>query len=190
MADLVTIAEVKVEAGISGTQDDVLLTALLSAVLSLWDKLTGRTWLSASYTEYHDSERGSAMIFLKHFPVTAVASLYDDPNWSYGADTLIDTDYYKTDMEAGVIHYLSKFNVGKQNIKVTYTAGYTSVTVPAWLKELIIRQVAVWHQQAANKRWPVSSISSKEGTVISFSVLKNNLLPEFIAMAEKEARFF
>jgi len=188
MADaLVVLADVKSEMSITSTDEDALLQILLDAALSIWDELTGRKWLSTALTEYYDVEKYSKAVFLDNYPVTVMTSVFDDPDWVYGNDTLLATADYKVNMDRGVIHYNGYFSGGAQSVKVVYTAGYTSTTVPKWLKEMICRQVANWHQQAKNKRWAVSSVSSKEGTSLNFQ-LKENLLPDFVLLAERNDR--
>ena len=52
----ITISDVKTEIGMdaSDTTYDSLLTALVAGVLSLFDKLTNRTWASDTNTKYYN----------------------------------------------------------------------------------------------------------------------------------------
>lgn len=189
----ITINDVKTEIGMDAadTTYDSLLTALVSAILNMLDWMTNRTWAETEHTEYYDGRDFPTKVFLKNFPVTSKTSvtLYDDPDWEYSSADLISSDDYQVDLERGVIYYNSRFFQSDQNIKVIYTAGYTDSTIPAAVKQILIRQAAHWFKQARNSEWDVSSKANPGGAgSTSFSTLSANLLPDFVAMVEKEKR--
>lgn len=180
--------DLKVEMSITGSSDDTLLEALATAVLSLWDELTNMTWAEAEHTEYKDSPKNSSSVILDNYPVTSEASitLYDDPDWEFGSDTLIAASEYACDLNRGIIYYDGVFNKGNQSIKVVYTAGYNDGNVPSWLKQNLVRQASFWFKQAKNQQWAVSSVTFPgDSGVISFKQLKDNLLPDFVLLADK-----
>ena len=179
----------KTELGITDTNNDTLLTALATAILSLWDELTNRIWAEATYTEYHSTCKGDKKILLDNYPIGSITSLYDDDDWVYGSDTLIDTDDYTFHSESGIVYYCSQFSEAQNNIKIVYVAGYTDANVPNWLKQVLVRQGCHWFKQAKDQRWDMSSkVEPAGGGTISYKGLEDNLLPDFVMLAEKNSR--
>lgn len=155
MASLISIAEYKVWAGISGTSQDALLTVLVDAVsmeVRRWcDRNTTNGFESMSRTERYDGN-DEQTIQLMEWPVTAVTSV---TVYTAGGDTdVLDADTYRFDGDSGVLSRIdprlarfpvtafgtvnSTFSVqpwferGFNNIEVVYTGGYA--TIPADLK--------------------------------------------------------
>lgn len=155
MASLISIAEYKVWAGISGTAQDALLTVLVDAVsmeVRRWcdrDLTTG--FESAARTEYYDGT-GEETIQLVEWPVTSVASVVI--RYAGGTTETVDANTYRVDGGSGVLSRIDAvrtrypvttfgnvdtifgaepmFPSGFRNIGVTYTGGYA--TIPADLK--------------------------------------------------------
>lgn len=73
-------------------------------------------------------------------------------------------------------------------ITVKYTCGYSTLNVPAWLKEILIRQTCHWYTQAIEKKWNVSGITLGDGGTISYGEQRGNLLSEFVNMASRNKR--
>ena len=181
----ITKADLKLELGITDTGNDLLLTVLASAVESLWDKLTNRIWAKTTHVEYHSSKQEDSGIILDNFPIISVTSIYDDDDWVYGENTRVDSDDYTCNFNAGIILYSGKFYEGKNNLKITYIAGYEDADVPAWLKQVLVRQACHWFKQAKDQRWDMSSKAEPAGGgTISYKGLEKNLLPEFVMLVE------
>ena len=177
--------DLKLELGITDTGNDLLLTVLAEAVESLWDKLTSRTWAKTTYVEYYSSRQGDSRIILDNFPIISVTSIYDDTDWEYREDTKVDTDDYTCNLDTGVVFYNGVFSEGGNNLKITYIAGYEDADVPAWLKQVLVRQACHWFKQAKDQRWDMSSKAEPAGGgTISYKGLENNLLPDFAMLAE------
>ena len=185
---LLTIADIKEELGISDTDSDTLLTSLLNAVVALFEKKIDRTLESATYTEYHSSKANQNKVFLKNYPVTSITSIHDDPDWDYGSGDLLDSDDYNYDDDSGIVYYDGYFYEGFNNIKVVYEAGYTSATIPKDIKQCLIRQMAHWFKDAKGAEWAKSSVSQPGGGTIAKKELKDNLLPDFVVLAEQYRR--
>lgn len=88
---------------------------------------------SASYTRYYDPSRAvhAGALRLGIYPVTAVASVYDDPDESYGSSTEVTTDDYRLVGDIGTIRLKPTGShawstTGARAIKVAFTAGYSS----------------------------------------------------------------
>jgi hypothetical protein len=99
----------------------------------------------------------------------------------------VPNDYvydFKVEPETGTVYLPTKFTYGFQNINITYKAGYTDSTLPAAIKQTMIRQGCHWYRQAKGKNWDYTKIDKIEGGTIDFSkVDKMNLLPDFIDLA-------
>lgn len=188
---LITNTDVKSELGISDTTDDAFITTLCNAILSIWDEETGRTWAYTANTEYYNSEGHSSIVILDNYPVDSSATfeLYDDPDWDWSASDLVDSDDYRVDYDEGIVYYDGYFYEGKQTIKVIYSAGYTDLTVPSGIKQILVRQTAHWFQQAKAKDWDKATVSSPAGGgTINYKNLKDNFLPEFAMAIEKNKK--
>lgn len=180
MASYTTVSEVSAELG--GTSIASTTTPSLSQVQS-WisdaskevEELTGRVWSETTVTstayEYSDYD-GCGIIYFDHQPVISVQSIeYESqglgattPAWSSlveGRDTNSDFVLYK---DEGFVKLFSSttgktIRAGIQNIRKTYTYGYT--VVPAHIKRLTTLLVAKRYiASVAN-----SSASSEGGSV-------------------------
>jgi len=189
---VITYDDVKVELDMdeAETKWDTLLTNLCSAIQSIFDLKTGRTIEETAHTEYYSADMYTSEIYLKNFPVKSGASfsLYDDPDWQYGSDTLISASDYKVSLTDGIIYYISHFFRGKMNIKVIYTAGYTATTLPDAHKQIFVRQCSHWFKDAKNGEWHIDSMSIPQGGNIMRKRLDGNLLPEFENLVMIERR--
>jgi len=184
--------DMKAELNIKKTDEtnDEILDRLCGAILSIWDEKTKRTWASTEHTEYHSAEESCSQIQTKNYPITAITTIHDDPDWEWGDDSLVSSDdYSEGDGKAGIIHYNGYFYKSKGGLKIVYTAGYTDSNVPDWLKQILIRQVAHWYQQAKEMRWDLGSKAFPSGAgSTNYNTLKANLLPDFLDMIEEKMR--
>jgi len=71
---IVTLANTKTYLGISDTSKDSQISTLISAIQAELERLTGRTFDKATFTEYYDGGNKTS-ITLKSRPVTAVVSV-------------------------------------------------------------------------------------------------------------------
>jgi hypothetical protein len=147
---------------LTGTADDTALTTIIARVGQALAHASGYppasvggapSMESASYVRYYDPERalrtagGVQRLHLGIWPVTAVASVYDDPDQSYGASTEIVSGSRGLDGARGVIWILPTASVsfsvtGHRAIKVAFTAGYA--TVPEGLKHVAAMVMRDW----------------------------------------------
>ena len=185
-----TDLKTKLDLGVSDTKYDTLLSGLATAVLSIWDKLTGMTWARTAHTEYHNIAKYQSTVFLKNKNVDSAEtfSLYNDPDWEYTSDDLVDTDEYTVDYDEGIVYRDTNFWEGKRALKVIYTAGYTDAACPAWLKEILIRQACEWFKQDKEGRWAIASLSQPGGSSLNYKDLEDNFLPEFLLMVDDNKR--
>lgn len=155
MASLISIAEYKVWAGISGTAQDALLTVLVDAVSMEVRRLCDRNltdgFESKSRTERYDGT-DEATIQLIEWPVSSITSV---TLYTAGGDTeVLDSDTYRVNGDSGVLSRIDPkmgrfpvtafgtvnatfsvqpwFDQGFDNVEVVYTGGYA--TIPADIK--------------------------------------------------------
>jgi uncharacterized phiE125 gp8 family phage protein len=155
MASLISIAEYKVWAGITGTAQDALLTVLVDAVsaeVRRWcDRNLTNGFESVSRTERYDGT-GEQTINLVEWPVTTITSV--TVYTADGTAEVLDSDTYRVNGDSGVLSRIDPkrarfpvtafgtvqatfstqpwFEEGFDNVQVVYTGGYA--TIPADLK--------------------------------------------------------
>jgi hypothetical protein len=132
--DLVTTANVKSFLDIQTTTWDTVIGTLVTSC-SVWIEnycggLRFKNSLS-DVTEYYDGdpfEEGNKSIFLKNIPIVSITSVsyasgsLSSPTWTaYDAST----GYVRNDKTGELTFYA--LPVGKQNIRVIYQGGYTSI---------------------------------------------------------------
>lgn len=179
---LTTLAALKSHLGETGTDSDDRLTAVLVGVEAGVRRHCRNDFVSVAATEYHDGT-GEPELLLPRRPVTAVAGVWvdtlgahgqaagafgDETEWAIGTDFTLRSlvEHVRND---GVLLSLRGGNkrwaavpgqghwpAGLGNVKVTYTAGWTSVPADV---VLAVHQLAaaVWQQAAAGKTGPLRS---------------------------------
>lgn len=153
---LITAAQAKAYIpGISGTGLDTTLEALIEAAdqaLAAWCRFPlpssggERTLTSASYVLYLDGPGGQEL-WLPMAPVSAVASIYDDPDCAYGSTTLVDSGDYTLFADEGLVRLdydavHGTWSKTGRALKVSCTAGYSST--PDWVRHACAMLVAHW----------------------------------------------
>lgn len=131
----------------ANTSETSILEDLINRASSFANKFTGRQLLQASFAEYYDGD-GSGELMLNNYPIQSVTTVHDDPNRDFGASSLlvVDDDYV-LDTAGGIILAMAghpAFLSGRRSIKVVYSAGYASGSIPYDLKEAVL--MIVQHQ--------------------------------------------
>ena len=128
------------------TGDDDRIIDLINAASKWIERYCDRKFSSQTHTDERHSGDGSKWLFLNHYPIVSVTSLYDDTNRppEWGSDTLIDSGDYEvlSGINGAILFHASYPSTGTANIKATYIAGYsrgnivggTSDTLPADLQ--------------------------------------------------------
>jgi len=192
---LITKEDVKLELGIKDAENNDLIEAVTVGVEGLYKELTGKTVVEqAALTEYYNAYEDQSVVILRGYPVatTPAVQMWDDPDWQWTSDHLVPAEDYRVDYVHGVIYYNSYFHVGNQSIKVSYTAGYTETgasAIPSGSKQIMVRQAAHWFEQAKDHKWDKASVAQPQGMgTISYKNLKDNLLPDFAMLIERDSR--
>ena len=129
----VTLADFKEHLNETGTDKDDFLTNILNSAYGIAKSYIGHDLKAADYTEYHNGE-GTNDLLLDVWPINTIASIYDDVDRDFGADTLVDSTDYFFDAKTGLVTLFqgqAAFSAGLGNIKVTYNAGYSTVPYDA-----------------------------------------------------------
>ncbi len=149
---LTTLTTVKEYLGLTGTGEDSLLNRLMNWATDFIHSYCGRTFPQGSYDEYYDGD-GTDNLLSHQFPVTSVSSLEVD---GVVKDATKDFVLYAP---LGLIRLkLGVFPRGKKNIRLQYTAGYSSI--PKDLEQACIELVALKYYDRGRERL---GVESKEG---------------------------
>ena len=139
---------------LSGTADDTTLDTFIARfdeVASGWCGFplaaNQITFENNTYTHYFDGD-GSDTLQLRVVPANTISSVYVDVDRSYGSDTLVDSGDYTLDSDLGLLLLdtdsdQGSFTTGYRSVKVTYTAGFTSI--PDAIVHACGVQVAHWY---------------------------------------------
>lgn len=183
---LVSAAEARIHIPeLTGTAEDTNLDTLIARVEEACASWCGYppasaggtpTMASTSHVRYLDGQGGRELV-IDVWPVTAIASIYDDAAWTWGASSLVSSaDYTLLDGSTGLVLLAESaahgsWNRARRSIKATVTAGYTSA--PPALKLAICLGVRhLWNLRRELGRTSVSG----EGTV-SVSTVDPTMLP-------------
>ena len=164
---LASLPDVKSFMGMTGTTSEIddLLAELINRYSTLFESYMGKNVLSREHTEYYDGNN-SNMLITRQYPITTISGIWNDSDWEWGSATEIDSTSYRASESAiGVINFKSTvFGNYDQNIKIIYTAGFSSV--PEDIKHACIKEVARSYKN--RQEIGVTSKTLTDGTV-SFS---------------------
>lgn len=138
---LTTKERIKDRITITVTTFDTLIDNLILAVTARIEQMCNRRFAQATFpNELHDGSDSyysrRAAIVVKNAPIASIASVQYDAgyngahNWSdfYASD-------YTIDYEAGILYFPGGLRVGHQNVRITYTGGFTGYSMdlsPLW----------------------------------------------------------
>lgn len=121
---------------VTASTDDDLIQQLINQWSARIEKICGRAFHDATYTENISGTR-ARYIVLRQYPVVSITSL----KAVYGAgtdettETIASTDY-RLDLDTGIVHLISDrlwpdqtrdFARGFRNYRCVYVAGYTTI---------------------------------------------------------------
>ena len=121
---IVSLADAKTYLGVSGTDDDTLITSLVAAAQDAMEKECGRHIESVTRTEYINGT-GKRSLWLAE-PAESITSIYVDSDHEWDTDTLVNSADYMLD--GCRVEYLNHiWTIGRLNVRVIYKAGFTTV---------------------------------------------------------------
>ncbi len=164
-----------------------LLEALANRVTELFEKFCDRQFISATHTGYYD---GSGNMFLvpDQYPVTAVTTIHDDPDWTWGDATLINAEDYRIHNSARIIVLKSgTFAKDLQNIRLVYVAGYAAAAMPADLVNAFVEQIAWLYKKKKQHLVGIAARGLPDGTT---TFTQQDLLLEVKAVLKRHRKRF
>ena len=147
---LVDLDDYKTAIGVSGTDEDGKLSQYSLEIDARVKAFLGYDIEETEYTEETYDGNGTQYLFPKAIPVTSITKLeiydgLDSDGEEVWDEWVQNTDYSRLIlMNGGMIIFIdgNEFEDGQQNFRLTYTAGYTSDTLPqdiqAVCKELMV----------------------------------------------------
>lgn len=159
MADLCTIANVKTYLGVTGSDSDTLLTALVQGVSARMERYMRRLIGTGAADEYHDGAGVTDALCLRKPPITGTPTVT--------ISAVAFTDFEQDDV-AGILYYTNGvWPKGRQNIRAQYTGGFA--TVPIDLREACVKQVAFEGKLAdvRGNKLGIAAESDAAGTSVS-----------------------
>ena len=141
-AQLCSVSDVKQYLGMTDSAHDALITSLVNGASEAIENFCRRRFGEAEYTEYHDGA-DSALLLLDHTPVKSVDEVREGPCRDFeGCDPIDEDDYVLYPEEGLLLRTSGMFPRGMRNVRVVYTAGYSSV--PAVVGQACAALVASW----------------------------------------------
>jgi hypothetical protein len=169
---LVSLADMKEYLGLSdddATRDD-RIGYFINIVSEFVDSYCNREILQGVHTEYHDGP-GDSVIMLNQAPVASnpTPTVFVDPDHEWSADDKVAEDDWWIDETAGELWRKDGvWPLGRRNVRVIYTAGYT--TVPYDLQLSVFEAVAYLRSRQEGKLWGISSKTLAETSVTRFEL--------------------
>lgn len=161
--DLATLAAVRSELGIIGTDQDADISVRLRQASAAIESFCDRVFARETVQEVFRLECSAAQIALRRTPVVELASIVED-----GAE--LDPADYEADLDRGIIYRLCSDRPqpwGGGKLVVTYTAGYLlpgvdGANLPADITMACLQAVVAGYQ--AKGRDPMLRSESIDGT--------------------------
>lgn len=141
-SQLATLAQLKEYLAVTDTTDDALLTRLLDVCATSIEKWCSRTFAPADYSLTLDGN-GRTRIVVDQWPIVSIASLTIDGNTIPASTGPKVNGYTFSGYRIDLRGY--QFEVGAQNVEVSFRAGYT--TVPSDVTQACIKLAALRYRE-------------------------------------------
>jgi hypothetical protein len=162
MTDLVKLSDYKEYKGINSSTRDGKFQNLITMVSALVENYCNRKFIDYSVTpkvEWFDGKTNVA--YLKEFPVITVTSVKTSADGGETQTTLMEADStkagYFVDLESGIVmtqiaanNFIDSYDTPYRSLEISYTAGYTSDTLPEDLK-LAIMDLVTYYEETESK---------------------------------------
>lgn len=153
IATIVTRAEAKAWLKVDGTDDDLLIDALIETAVILAGQYTGRTFLAGPWTTEFDHFAARVKLDVMPIDISSIVVKYFDADDA--EQTLNAAEYFVRD--PGPDNFATiEFNgtmpqiFNKENaVFVEYNAGYTTALAP--IKTAVLMQVATMYENRQNE---------------------------------------
>ena len=172
--DLITTADLKEYLLLSGASYDTYLAKVISRVSKAIESKTKRELKERSSIEEYLDGGGSNLLMPAQYPITAIASIYVDNDRGFAASSLVSTTDYVIDQSKISIRGLGGYlwPRGIQNVKLTYTYGYSTIPEDIELACLLWCQ-DIWHKGKigdGDDRLGKASETTDQGGTLAFVV--------------------
>jgi len=163
-------------------ETNTLIDNLINAVSARFESYCDRKFKSREYTEYHDGG-GHSVLYPDQYPITSISGIYDDSNWSWAESSKIDSTQYRIVGDNSIVFKSTANVMGdyRQNIKLIYTAGYS--TLPYDLENACILEI-----MRAMGRLEDLEVSEKRSNENLLKYVASDFLPETRSVIEKYRR--
>lgn len=162
----VTLAEAKLHCKVDGTDEDSLVTALVTAATDLAEQKTGRAIMAQTWELTLDAF--PAAFELTRVPVQAITSIkYFDTN---GVQQTLDSNLYSLDAanDNGFAYVVPAYNTDWpatrdqiNAVVVRYTAGYAdAASVPEGIKQWIKLMVSTMYENRETEAYSSRAVST------------------------------
>jgi hypothetical protein len=142
--DLTTVANVQQWLGLNPGTDDQLLARMVTSISSTIQSWLNRKLVSMQFTESRDGHGGAVMYF-RDYPVTSVSSVVVDSQVIPASPNGDVTQPGYTFNEIGLFLHGYRFNRGRGNVALAYTAGYTQI--PSDIEQAVIETIAMRYRE-------------------------------------------
>jgi len=184
---LVRLDEAKSYVGKTTDEDTAVLERIVDSVSQQFNRYTGRTLASATYTNQTYDGDGMHWLYLKNYPITANLAVVEDDIALVAGN---NNDYLPYNDEGRLYRVDDVWYFGPRTIQVTYTAGYNctsgNITLPYDLRLAALSQIAYEFNRYQRKDWGMDSVSYPDG---SRSMMQEGLLKDVKAILDGYKRY-
>lgn len=177
--DLVTLAEYKAYAGISSTNQDTEIKAIIPKVSALIKSICRRTFVDYSCDVKTETfPIGLEKVYLSEFPIIMVTGVEYSTDYGATYTAFVEFTDYVLEPEEGSITFInySSYTRMLNGIKVTYTGGYETADVPQDLKLAVMDGVTYYLKQS----FSVKSQRDAGSNTVQIEYITKNTLPAHI----------
>lgn len=168
------------------TGSDAVIQQMITALSSIFERKMNRLIRRQGYIDYPNVREGQKSLYLRAFPITAIADVRYDLQRDFGTDSIVDSGNYDfVDTDGILIMDKIGFESGVKVLKVSYTGGMaatTSAFISDYPDLAMAADVAVAFWMRRKRKIEASSTSSGAGGSLG---LLDPKLPEFVEEALK-----
>jgi uncharacterized phiE125 gp8 family phage protein len=129
--DATTTARVKALLDITSSTHDTVLGTMIAAASRRIENYIDRPLETTARTETYPMMPRQSVLFLRAYPVTAIASIKVSAGWDFAAATAISSSDYYVDSESGMVNFnhfpivpgILEGGAAQNAVQVVYTAG-------------------------------------------------------------------
>lgn len=136
---MITIEELREHVRVN-PEDDHELALIRSAVIGLWERLTGGLWdaKTGDIVTLRVSSTRQVSLWLPRRPITELTTVQERDVGETSWTTLETTAFFLTNENTGEVERIGRY--WKQHVKITYSAGYDETTAPAEVRNALFLQ--------------------------------------------------